>query len=135
MKTYRTLLIIVIVFSFAIISCKDDDNSTNPIPFSLKVVYPNNGESFRVTDTVAISWEAQGFGWDTVGPSVDIYLMKADRKWKYIDITANKGLYSWVINDPRRGNIPLPAEDYKIRVQHATEPGIYDNSDFPFRIY
>jgi len=128
---YILPIVFSLIIALILIGCENDENPIQPTPFSLKVVYPNGGESFRVTDTVAVSWESGGLGWDTLGTQVRLFLIKSDRRYKDLGSFYNSGLAMWIIS---RYDAPL-GDNYKIRVQHSIEASIWDESDLYFSIY
>ena len=127
----KHLIIIGIVALMIVCSC-DEDNPVQPTPFSIRVVYPNGGEFFRLNDTVAVCWESGGLGWDTLGTSVRIFLIKSKRKYLDYGIYSNTGLAMWIID--RHDNVGI-GNDFKLRIQHSIEPSIWDESDQYFTIY
>ena len=146
-NTILLLIILVLVLGFGIYYFAQNKSSTSQttptqrpvsgvpsqstLKVSVKVVSPNGGETFKVGDTVAISWTSSN---NTTG-KVMIGLTSADGNTivkeitNYLEGVADTGSYSWIIDSS------IKAGAYKIVVQTPERPQYaYDVSDAPFYV-
>jgi len=90
----------------------------------ITVLSPNGGESYSISETMNITWNAGQVGF------INIKLMKNGVVWRSIASgTGNDGLYNWNISDAVG-----TGDDFKIEVISNSDEEIYDESDSSFTI-
>lgn len=94
---------------------------------TIKVLYPNGGESLKVGSITTIRWQSQGLA---PGAKVIIVLYKKGLKHTVIaKQTPNSGNYRWNISPQ------LPkANDYRIRIRSVKDLSVNDFSDRNFTL-
>ena len=106
---------------------KDRNNQAFTIsaPPSVQVVYPNGGERIGLPTTVRIRW--------TASPSiahVKIIGKKPGDTYEVTPSTPNTGFYDLALDES-----PQDGLNYKIRVEDAAHPAVFDESNAAFELY
>ncbi len=92
---------------------------------SLRLIYPNGGETLHLYSTVTIKWSST----DISGKIVIVLYQKGIKYLTVSSGTENTGIFSWRIP----GNIP-PGDRYRLRIRAAQDLSINDFSDRDFKI-
>lgn len=92
---------------------------------SLRLLYPNGGETLKLNSTITIRWSSSGI-------NGQIVIVLYSKGIKYLTITRgteNTGMFRWRIP----ANIP-PGNQYRLRIRAGSDFAINDFSDRDFAI-
>jgi hypothetical protein len=129
MKNYG-FIIPVLVLAFTL-SCSMLLLTVSPITAmsapggTIKVLYPNGGETLKINSTVRIKWTSSG-----INGNVVVVLYKKGIKHSVIARqTPNNGFFQWKL----RKNIP-EGNDFRVRIRSVQDLSVNDFSDRNFTI-